>query len=239
MPLVAAYHRPTTIDDALALLSEPTRVVLAGGTTVNADREPAAIEVVDLQALGLGGVDESDGRIRMGATTTLAELTESDLVPDLVRRLARAEAPSTLRTLATVGGTVAGADANSMLLAAFLVHDAWVELAGAESASLVDTLTTGIPPGSIITAVSLDAAGAGAQAATGRTPADVPIVAAVARLTDAGPIVALTGVGRTPMLVDGSNPTAGLDPPGDFRGSSDYRLELARILTGRAMEVLV
>jgi len=239
VPLVAAYHRPTTIDDALALLSDPNRVVLAGGTTVNADREPPAIEVVDVQALGLGGVDEADGRIRIGATTTLAELAESELVPDLVRRLARAEAPSTLRTLATAGGTVAGADPDSMLLAAFLVHDAWVELAGAESAGLVDILTAGMPSGSIITAVSLDGAGAGAHAATGRTPADVPIVAAVGRLTDAGPVVALTGMGPTPMLVDGSNPTAGLDPPGDFRGSSGYRLELARILTGRVMEVLV
>lgn len=238
MPLVAAYHRPPTLDDALALLSEPNRVVLAGGTTVNADREPSAIEVVDLQALGLGGIDGADGRVRLGATTTLAELTESEHVPDLIRRLARAEAPSTLRTLATVGGTVAGADPDSVLLAAFLVHDARVELAGADSAGLAEILTGGVPSGAIITAVSLDTHGRGAHAGTGRTPADVPIVAAVARLTDSGPVVALTGVGSVPMLVDGSDPTAGLDPPGDFRGSSGYRSELARILTGRVIEVL-
>jgi CO/xanthine dehydrogenase FAD-binding subunit len=239
VPLVAAYHRPTTLADALDLLSEPNRVVLAGGTTVNADREPSDIEVVDLQALGLGGIHETDaGRVAMGATTTLTELTESELVPDLLRRLARAEQPSTLRTLATVGGVVAGGGGESVLLAALLVHDAHVELAGADDRDLAGLLATGIPRGAIVTAVSIDPTGAGGYAATGRTPADVPIVAAVARHSGDGSVVGLTGVADTPVLVDPSDPLTGLDPAGDFRGSREYRLHLARTLTDRVLEVI-
>ena len=235
MPLVAAYHRPTTLAAALSLLSEPNRVALAGGTTVNADREPSNIEVVDLQELDLGGIDETAGRLRIGATTTLAELTESEVVPSLIRRMARIESPSTLRTLATVGGTVAGGDADSVLLAAFLVHDAQVELEGAEDRSLADTLADGVPAGSLVSAVSIDPGGAGSYAATGRTPVDMPIVGVVARRSDGSPIVALTGVSTTPVIVDADDPTAGLDPAGDFRGSTDYRLALVRTLTSRVL----
>ena len=235
MPLVAAYHRPTTIADALALLSEPNRVALAGGTSVNADREPSDIEVVDLQALGLGGIDETGGRLRLGATTTLAELTQSEVVPELIRQTARIESPSTLRTLSTVGGTVAGGDADSVLLAALLVHDARVELEGADDMSLAETLADGVPAGSLVISVSIDPGGDGSYAATGRTPADVPIVAALALLVGGRPVVALTGVSSTPVIVDAADPTAGLDPAGDFRGSTDYRLALAATLTARVV----
>lgn len=238
MPLVAAYHRPTTMTEALELLSEPKRVILAGGTLVNADREPSDIEVVDLQALGLDGIEDSGGTLRIGSTTTLADLSRSGIVPDLVRRAAKAEAPSTLRTLATVGGTVAHGDGESVLLATLLVHDARVEIEGADDQSLEAILAAGVGAGSVITAVTIDPTGAGAQAATGRTPADVPIVAAIVREGPDGPKLALTGVAPVPVLADPTDPIAGLEPPSDFRGSSEYRLQLARVLTTRALEVL-
>ena len=53
VPLVTAYHRPASLEEALDLLSSPQRVALGGGTTLNADREPSDLEAVDLQALGL------------------------------------------------------------------------------------------------------------------------------------------------------------------------------------------
>ena len=78
-----------------------------------------------------------------------------------------------------------------------------------------------------------------AVARTGRTPADVPIVAAYGRRTTDGFVaMALTGVAEHPVLVDVFDPTAGLDPAGDFRGSREYRLHLARTLTARVMAEL-
>ena len=238
MPLVAAYHRPTSLEEALSLLQEPNRVVLAGGTSVNADREPSDVEVVDLQSLALNGVTESDGQVRIGSTMTLAEVSESELMPPLVRRAAVAETPSTLRTLSTVGGTVAAGGADSLLLAALLVHEAQVQLFRSDDKSLAEVLADGVPRSAIITSVSINQVGEGDWCSTGRTPADVPIVAAVARQTPTGPIVALTGVAASPVIVDRADPTADLEPPGDFRGSSPYRLELARVLTARVVEVL-
>ena len=244
MPLVAAYHRPSTLDEALSLLSSPQRAALAGGTTLNADREPSRLEAVDLQALGLDQVAATGGgQVRLGATATLDALRRCELLPGSLRQLARAEQPSTLRTLATVGGLVARASAGSVLLAALLAHEAQVEVAGGRNAgpaprSLAELLAGGLSPGSLITAVDVDPSGSTAVAGTGRTPADVPIVAAYGRRTEGFVAMALTGVADHPVLVDVHDPTAGLEPAGDFRGSRQYRLHLAGTLTARVMQEL-
>lgn len=241
MPLMAAYHRPSTIGAALELLSEPHRVPLAGGTLFNADRAPSRLEAVDLQALGLEGIEAVGQEVRLGAMATLDEMSRSSLLPERLRALARAEAPSTLRTLATVGGLVARRRSDSLLLAALLAHWGRVALAGPDSADEADlgrVLSEGMPAGALITAVTIDPTGAAAVAATGRTPADVPIVAAYGRRVGGAVTVALTGVAPVPVLADGSDPVAGLAPEGDFRGSTEYRLELARVLARRVTEEL-
>ena len=244
VPLVTAYHRPSTLDEALGLLSSPERVALGGGTTLNADREPSDLEAVDLQALGLDAITAvGDGWVRLGATATLDAVRRCDLLTDSLRDAARAEQPSTLRTLATVGGLVAKASAESLLLAGLLAHDCRVELAGGGSggpseSSLAELMAAGLPEGSLITAATVDPAGRTAVAATGRTPADVPIVAAYGRRTEGFVAMALTGVADHPVLVDVFDPTAGLDPAGDFRGSREYRLHLAGTLTARVMQEL-
>ncbi len=257
MPLAIAYHRPDTLSEALELLGDPNRVPLAGGTVLNADRTPSQLEVVDLQALNLHGISTEDApggptgaRLRIGATTTLDALCRSELLPESLRERARAEQPSTMRTLATTGGVVAGASPESALLAALLAHDTHVESRGAASGASNDAETTplaefmaaaaGQPgwPGRLITAITVDPGGQAAFAATGRTPADTPIVSAYGRQTGGGPTVALTGVADHPVLVNLADPTAGLAPTGDFRGSAAYRLELAAVLTARVMAQL-
>ena len=106
MPKVVGYHRPSSVDEALDLLARPGTAVLAGGTVLNADRGGEPVVAVDVQRLGLGGVTSSgDGRIRVGATTTLQQFADDPSVPEGLRGLARHELPSALRTLATVGGT--------------------------------------------------------------------------------------------------------------------------------------
>ena len=225
------------------MLGSAQRVALGGGTTLNADRVPSDLEAVDLQALGLDGIEADDGRVRIGATATLDSVRRCELLPGSLRELARAEQPSTLRTLATVGGLVAKASAESVLLAGLLAHDCRVEVAGpggvgSSESSLAELMAAGLSEGSLITAVTVDPSGRTAYAGTGRTPADVPIVAAYGRRTEGFVAMALTGVADHPVLVDVFDPTAGLDPAGDFRGSREYRLHLAATLTARVMQEL-
>jgi CO/xanthine dehydrogenase FAD-binding subunit len=220
------------------------------------------MDVVDLQALDLAGIERRDDAVLwIGAMTRLQELVDSDCVPSVVREAAHHELPSTLRAQSTIGGCIASGDPDSELLATLLVHNGRVHIAhtsGSVEAPL-DELLAELPlaAGRIITAVSIDPRGTSSLMRTGRTPADRPIVAAVARQLDGRHWAAFTGVAATPVLVnstavDGgsllpsgagmaaSDPygTSLFEPIGDFRGSSEYRRVLARILIARATEAI-
>lgn len=236
---IDAYHRPTSVTEAVDLLAAPARLALAGGTAIRHDGGATPTEVVDLQALGLDEIEAERDRdiVRIGAMARLSDVAGHEAAPDLVRRAARGEMPSTLRTLATVGGTIGTAAPDSVFLAALLVHDASVHFADGGSLALSSVLHDGLAAGELIVAVEVQPSGPTALAATGRTPADDPIVAAVARSADDGIRLALCGVGPTPELVDVGDLDL-LEPPADFRGSTAYRRHLARVLSARVLEEL-
>jgi CO/xanthine dehydrogenase FAD-binding subunit len=240
MPEFVKYERPSGIAEAVLLLSAPEAVPLAGGTHLNATPDRTTATAVDLQALGLDGVASSADAVRIGATTTLQHLADHPEVPALVRELAVAESPRTFRNIATIGGTAADASPTSRLAAALLVHQTEVEIEttdGAARLGLADFWRER-PQGALITSLHLATGGTGAHCSTARTPADEPIVAAVGLSHDGAVTLALTGVAQAPVLVDPAGATAGLSPPGDFRGSPAYRLELAAVLSARVLEEL-
>ena len=240
----SGYTRPTTLREAFRLLVEPGSTVLAGGTWLNGGLGgPAqdAVVVVDLQALGLSGIESvADGRLRIEAMATFQQVVDDERVPTAVREAARRGEPSTFRAVATLGGCVATAEPSSELLATLLVHDAIVELAAGDRtltlplAELLSDLSQ--LKGRIVTAVTIETTGITAAARVGRTRADRPIVAAVARRTPGGErLLALTGVAATPLLVTA---VGELSPPGDFLGSSDYRKSVAATLAARALKAV-
>lgn len=241
MPKVVGYHRPATVEEAVGLLTQPNTAVLAGGTRVNATPFGAQIVAVDVQALGLGGMETVDANtLRIGAATTLQVLAESSSLPEVLRHLARREAPSTLRTLATVGGTVAAGGAESELLTGLLACGCNVELrsaAGSRSVPLADLLADcDLLRGSLITSITVSTDGRLAADHTGRTPGDIAIVSAVARRAADGTVtVAASGVASTPVIV--TDPTV-LSPAGDFRGTTEYRKHLASVLIARVTKAV-
>ena len=240
--MITEYQRPLTLDKAIALAADPNAVILAGGTTVNAEPSLAASVVVDLQALDLSGIDTDGEIVRIGATTRLQDIVDSDEVPTLLRDLARREAPNTLRNVATIGGTNAAADPESQLLTGLLAFGATVSLAGDGPAtdSSVETLLddASLLDGSIITSVSVPASGTAAADRTARTPMDQSIVMAVAyRGSDGDVRLAVSGVAPVPVIVDPAE-LEELDPPSDFRGSTQYRRQLASVLAGRVLSAV-
>ncbi len=240
MASIREYHRPASLDGVLTLLGREGSVVIGGGTVVTTQPGDDPVEVVDLQALGLDTIVSENGSVTIGATARLQDVVESADVPDLLAGAARREAPNTIRNAATVGGAVATGDPDSGFLAALLVHDAVVHVAGPAGSidvQLPDLLADrSLLTGGIITGVTTGTGGQAAWAATGRTPADVPIVAAYARIGPDGAVrLALTGVAASPVLVEPDG-IAQLDPAADFRGSAAYRKALAGVLAGRVLE---
>lgn len=235
--MISGYHRPSTLEQALDLLASTDAAILAGGTALVASG--AAVEVIDLQDIGLDAIAPDGDRVTVGAMVRLRDIVDSDLVPTLLRDLAHREAPSTIRNAATIGGTVAALDPESELIAGLLVHDARLTVAtqGETTEIPLGDYLEG-PVGGIITKVSVATGGVGSAERTGRTPADRPIVSAVARRDQTGAIhLALTGVGTAPRLVDPLGLDA-LDPPADFRGTAEYRKHLAQTLSARAIDRL-
>ena len=248
MAQLKAYHRPSSIEEALQLLARPqvSTAVVAGGTSLNARLSDSIEEVVDLQGVGLDEVERNGNRLTLGAMVRIQSLVENSQVPALVRDLAHREGPNTFRNQGTVGGLVTAADPESELLAALLVFEAEVEIrstGGARRLVLPDFLA-GLPAvldGSLITSVSLTVTGQGAAERTARTPADSPIVAAVGRRDGQGQVhLALCGVAQTPILVspDADQLKSQLNPPGNFRGSSEYRRQIAAVLARRVIAEL-
>ena len=241
MSTIRAYHRPESLDEALALMghTDVDATILAGGTVVNGLPAEDPIDVVDLQALGLDTIQAAGDLLELGSMVRLSDLEASELAPAMLRDLARREAPNTLRNAATVGGTVAAGDPESELLAGLLAFNATVTVVqsiGSESIPLGELLAERSRLGlGIITSITVEVGGDATAERTGRTPADRPIVMAVARRAEDGSVrLALTGVDTTPVLVD-VGALADLDPPADFRGSTAYRRELAGVLGRRAM----
>ena len=242
MTRIKSYHRPETVEAALDLLARPgiATAVLAGGTQLNARKLEGVDEVVDLQAVGLDGIHRAGDRLLLGAMTRPQAIVEAEEVPALVRETAHREGPNTFRNQGALGGVIVDADPESELLAALLVCEAGVTvqtLAGTSTMPLSDFLAdvTGSVEGGIITEISLATDGETASERVARTPADKPIVAAVGRKTaDGRVLLALCGVADTPILVEPDQP-ASLDPPADFRGSSEYRREMAVVLSERVV----
>lgn len=243
MPHLKAYHRPASIEETLRLLSRPgiNTVMISGGTYLTARLADTVDEVVDLQALGLTEIQDNGDRLTLGALVRLQTLVDEAQAPPLLRETAHREGPNTLRHAATIGGLVVGADRESELLAALLVFEAEVHLQtqqGAKRLPLADFWLdrSGALAGGIVTAISLVTTGQTATARVARTPADRPIVAAVVRLSPQGRLhLALCGIAATPILVDPDSVKASLNPPGDFRGSREYRRQMAATLAKRVI----
>jgi aerobic carbon-monoxide dehydrogenase medium subunit len=159
---IHTYHRPADAAEAWALLSSGGESVrlLAGGTDLVVRCPPQVRELVDLAAVGLGGVTTTaDGQLRLGATTTFTELLEAPEVAayatgvlgDVLGQLG-----SVLhRNSATIGGHVARARMSD-LIPALVVVDASVALHDGTDRQLPLTeYLEGVPGPHLITAVLL------------------------------------------------------------------------------------
>ncbi|MFN8486604.1 MAG: FAD binding domain-containing protein [Caldilineaceae bacterium] len=240
MALLNEFHQPQTLTEALWLLNQSgTRLVpLAGGTQLIGQLETCATHeldgVVDLSKLGLTYIKVDDALLRIGATTTLTDVIEHQvsgaLADGILRKAAQGEGPVNFRNAATVGGVVAAAEDDSEFYAALLALDATVTLQAGEEARTTPLAQLASLTG-LITEVQIPLVEQhSGHARVARTPADRPIVAAIAIIGANSERIALCGVAQRPIL--SSDP---LDPPDNFKGSADYRRAMVNVVTQRAL----
>jgi len=74
--MITNYHRPSTLEEAIALLTQPNTLPLGGGTLLShGTADP--VQAVDLQLLGLNSLTQTGNNLELGATLTLQALLES------------------------------------------------------------------------------------------------------------------------------------------------------------------
>ena len=140
---IAAYHSPTTLAEAAALLAEEGRTVIAGGTDllVNPRYMVGVREVVDIGRLGLNFIVEEQGWLRIGAGATMRTVAQHARVQGLANGiLARSAAvcgSPNIRNMATLAGNVASALPSADTPPALLALNAQVILVGVQGERLV------------------------------------------------------------------------------------------------------
>jgi carbon-monoxide dehydrogenase medium subunit len=224
------YHRPRSLEEALALFAElggDAKPLAGGQSLVPAMNFRLARPgvLVDLNWIeSLAGIEETaEGGVRIGAMTRQRTVERSPAVAARAPLLAAAMpwiAHPQIRNRGTIGGSLAHADPSAELPAVMLALDARFLVQGLAGTRIVPAsafftgiLSTAIEPTELLTAVELPPPRARAGAAfveVARRHGDYALVGVAAEVTldqrgaCSAARVALLSVGDTPVLARGA-----------------------------------
>ncbi len=130
----AEYHTPTDIESACRLLAENDEaIVVAGGQSLSLLTKEGILSpevLVDINGIeALEGIEETDGVLQIGATTTHRDIETSDLVAEKLPALAESAsriADIQIRNAGTIGGVAAYADPTADYPPVLLALDATI-----------------------------------------------------------------------------------------------------------------
>jgi CO/xanthine dehydrogenase FAD-binding subunit len=260
-------HKPATLAEAIALVQQPGTYPLYGGAALQRSANPDVTAGIDLNRLELDYVRDSENSLRLGSMLTLEQarqacLERADEYPKLagLAMVLKAEMPETLRNTFAIGDLLMERNPQSPTLTALLAMGGIIKRVDLE---MRFTMTAWLLMRQefkrwLLAQVRVTRGGKRCGVAyekVARTPADAPIVGAVAYVKFPGEgdqfqaRLALMGAAPTPLpqpRVTRHWETSGdlaaaldaleLDPLGDHWGSAEYRSEMARVVAKRALE---
>jgi CO/xanthine dehydrogenase FAD-binding subunit len=181
---VEAYVDAVSLEAAVRALADGAGTPVAGGTDLWIQKEIGkrafGRRLVNIRRVaGLGGIAESDGRVRIGALATMTEILECPLlrrVAPVLPATADRFASVQIRNAATVGGNIANASPAADMVLPLICLDAEVEIARWHEQRVVRRYLplaafftgpgrTRAAPDELITAISFERPPSGFQAA--------------------------------------------------------------------------
>lgn len=272
------YQAPASLADVLRSLSDDRAKVLAGGMSLipmMKMRLAAPELLIDLRLVPeLRSIKVEGGRLSIGAMVTHYELESTPLVREVCPLLAAAAASIgdvQVRNRGTIGGAIAHADPSADYPAALLAMDTELIVTSARGQRrisagdfFVDTFTTALEPGELITQVRVPVESAGTGTAYEKrvqTASGFALVGIAARIQRSGGKVTsarigVTGVGpkayragNVERALEGTSASTeeirqaaqlvadGIDANSDIHASAEYRCHLARVFAARALSI--
>ena len=263
IPAAFDYHRAVSVDDAverLASFGEDARVLAGGQSLIPLMRlrfsAPSAL--VDVSALrDLAYVRLDEDRLRVGATTRHQELQENPVVREHLPLLSDAAAQigdTQIRNAGTLGGAVAHADPAGEYPALCLMLDADIVTTRRVIAArdfFLGRYTTPLSHDEMLIEVAFPVASGGhSYLKFGHHLFDWALAGVAVQIDDLGCRIGLVNVADTPIraraaeeaVAQGAAPrdaaelaAESLDPIPSPRASSEYKRQLVRVLTERAL----
>jgi carbon-monoxide dehydrogenase medium subunit len=276
-----AYARARSLAEALDLLARhgDGAKLLAGGQSLLATlnmRLSAPELLIDIARIkGLSGIEMRDGKVRIGALATHAEIERSPEIRKHLPLLSQAAphiAHPAIRNVGTLGGSLALADPAAEWPACCVALDAQFVIAGRTGTRRVAARSffkglyaTALRPDEVLTHIEIGVPGPDCRSAfveLAQRRGDYAIVGLAAQARSArGALsdvrLAFLGVGAAPVLarnamtaIEGKPASPDtiaaaakalardLDPGPDLYSSAATKLQLARVLTGRALAAI-
>ncbi len=255
-----AYHKPSSVADAVALLGDSEAKALAGGQTfipVLKQRLNKPSAVVDLSGLGLSGITVTATTVTIGATTTHITVANSAEVKKAIPGLANLASwigDVAVRYRGTIGGSLANNDPTACYPSVALALGATIKTNTREIAAddfFQGMFTTALEPGEIIVSVSFPIPQASAYEKFRNPASRYAMVGVFVAKTASGVRVAVTGASQGGVFrhtafetalsanfsagaLDGiATPADGLNS--DIHGSAAYRAHLVGVMAKRAV----
>lgn len=250
------YVEPPSVQDAVAMLARAggrTRL-LAGGTDLLPRlkrRQWAVDRVIGLRKIGdLRRISLENGTLAIGALVTIDELTSSKDVTQNCPLLAEAGllmASPQVRALATIGGNLCNASPAADLAPPLLCLDATLRTAsprGKRDIAVTEFFTgpgrSALRDDELLVEIRIPVTkGRGVYLKfSPRRAMDLAVVGVACYRTNGDTRLALGSVAPTPLRVPPSpdEASAHCSPIDDLRASAEYRREMVRVLTKRALE---
>jgi carbon-monoxide dehydrogenase medium subunit len=268
------YSAPKTLDEALGLLAEGAKPLAGGMSLIPMMKLRLATpeHLVDLGRLkDLNYIREQSGNLHIGATATHYQVENSALVRGKCPLLAATAAcigDVQVRNMGTIGGSVAHADPAADYPAALQALEARIVIKGAKTGRtlsaadfFVDTFTTALEPGEIVSEVIVPVDASGSSYQKSYQPASgFAVVGVAARVTKSGGKVTMARIGVTGLAncsyrataaekaLEGTSGSAadvkaaaalvaqGVEANSDLHASAEYRRHLATVYAARAIE---
>jgi carbon-monoxide dehydrogenase medium subunit len=256
------YHRASSVDEAVKMISgAPEGKYVSGGMTLIAtmkQRLASPSDLVDLRHVeSMKGISVDGRKVRIGAATTHAEVASSAAIravcPALCELAGQIGDPH-VRHMGTIGGSIANNDPAADYPGAMLALAAMIVTNKREIAAedfFTGLFETALADGELVTAVSFDAPDKAGYAKF-RNPASRYAMASVLVTKSGGTVrVGVAGAGSNGVfrhiglesaLSANWSPDAVANVPidssgllSDLHASAEYRANLVRVMTKRAV----